>query len=61
MSATKSSTPLLSHLRRWVPMCLQTVAVARKNLLWGPGAWGVNFGLHKDFKFKERITASLGR
>jgi hypothetical protein len=34
--------------------------VARKNLLWGPGAWGVNFGLHKDFKFKERITASLG-
>ena len=35
-------------------------AVARKNLLWGPGAWGVNFGLHKDFKIKERITASLG-
>jgi hypothetical protein len=35
-------------------------AVARKNLLWGPGAWGVNFGLHKDFKIHERITASLG-
>jgi len=35
-------------------------AVARKNLLWGPGAWGVNFGLHKDFKFGERVTASFG-
>jgi hypothetical protein len=34
--------------------------VARKNLLWGPGAWGVNFGLHKDLKFSERVTASLG-
>jgi hypothetical protein len=35
-------------------------AVARKNLLWGPGAWGVNFGLHKDFKIGERVTATLG-
>ena len=35
-------------------------AVARKNLLWGPGGWGVNFGLHKDFKFGERVTASFG-
>lgn len=35
-------------------------AIARKNLLWGPGAWGVNFGLHKDFKFGERVTANFG-
>jgi len=35
-------------------------AVARKNLLWGPGAWGVNFGLHKNFKVGERVTAALG-
>jgi hypothetical protein len=35
-------------------------AVARKNLLWGPGGWGVNFGLHKDFKFGERVTANIG-
>ncbi|HKU23826.1 MAG TPA: TonB-dependent receptor [Candidatus Sulfotelmatobacter sp.] len=35
-------------------------AIARKNLLWGPGGWGVNFGLHKDFRFGERVTASLG-
>jgi len=34
--------------------------VARKNLLWGPGAWGANFGLHKDFKVTERVTATLG-
>ena len=34
--------------------------MARKNLLRGPGAWGVNFGLHKDFKLGERVTASLG-
>jgi hypothetical protein len=34
--------------------------VARKNLLWGPGAWGVNFGVHKDFKLGERVTAQLG-
>jgi hypothetical protein len=35
-------------------------AVARKNFLWGPGAWGANFGLHKDFKVGERVTAQLG-
>lgn len=34
--------------------------IAGKNLLWGPGAWGVNFGLHKEFKVTERVTASLG-
>jgi hypothetical protein len=34
--------------------------VAGKNLLWGPGAWGVNFGLHKEFKVTERVTATLG-
>jgi len=34
--------------------------IARKNLLWGPGAWGVNFGLHKDFRVGERVTATLG-
>ena len=35
-------------------------AVARKNLLWGPGGWGVNFGLHKDFKFTERVVVNFG-
>ena len=35
-------------------------SIARKNLLWGPGGWGVNFGLHKDFKFGERVIANFG-
>ncbi len=35
-------------------------AVAQRNILWGPGAWGVNFGLHKDFHFGERVIANLG-
>jgi hypothetical protein len=35
-------------------------AVARKNLLWGPGGWGVNFGLHKDFHLGERVVANFG-
>jgi hypothetical protein len=34
--------------------------IAKKNLLWGPGAWGVNFGVHKNFKLGERLTAQLG-
>jgi carboxypeptidase family protein/TonB-dependent receptor-like protein len=35
-------------------------AVAQRNILWGPGAWGVNLGLHKDFHFGERVIANLG-
>jgi hypothetical protein len=34
--------------------------VARKNFLWGPGAWGANFGLHKNFNLGERVVAQLG-
>ena len=32
----------------------------RRNFLWGPGTWGVNLGVHKDFHFGERVTAQLG-
>ena len=35
-------------------------ANAKRNLLWGPGTWGVNLGVHKDFHFGERVTAQLG-
>jgi hypothetical protein len=35
-------------------------AVAKRNLLIGPGAWGVNLGVHKEFHFGERVMASLG-
>jgi Carboxypeptidase regulatory-like domain len=35
-------------------------ANANRNLLYGPGTWGVNLGVHKDFHFGERVTAQLG-
>jgi hypothetical protein len=35
-------------------------SVAKRNLLIGPGAWGVNLGVHKEIHFGERVMASLG-
>ena len=35
-------------------------ANAKRNLLYGPGTWGVNLGVHKDFHFGERFTAQIG-
>lgn len=35
-------------------------ASGKRNLLWGPGTWGVNLGLHKDFHFGERVAVQLG-
>jgi Carboxypeptidase regulatory-like domain/TonB dependent receptor len=35
-------------------------AVAKRNMLTGPSLWGVNVGVHKNFKITERLTASLG-
>ncbi|MBV9264802.1 MAG: TonB-dependent receptor, partial [Acidobacteriaceae bacterium] len=35
-------------------------AVATRNVLWGPGTWGVNLGVHKNFRFGEKVTAQLG-
>jgi len=34
--------------------------VAKRNLLMGPGAWGVNLGVHKEFRLSERFRAALG-
>lgn len=34
--------------------------VAKRNLLIGPGAWGVNLGVHKEFHFTERVAMSIG-
>jgi hypothetical protein len=34
--------------------------VAKRNLLYGPGTWGVNLGVHKSFQFGERVTATFG-
>jgi len=34
--------------------------VAKRNMLWGPGTWGVNLGVHKDFQFNDRVTLQFG-
>jgi hypothetical protein len=34
--------------------------VAKRNLLYGPGTWGVNLGVHKNFHFGERVAAEIG-
>jgi len=34
--------------------------VAKRNLLWGPGTWGVNLGVHKDFQFSDRVKIQFG-
>jgi hypothetical protein len=34
--------------------------VAKRNMLWGPGTWGVNLGVHKDFRFTERVNLQFG-
>jgi hypothetical protein len=34
--------------------------VAKRNMLWGPGTWGVNLGVHKNFHVTERVVAQLG-
>ena len=34
--------------------------VAQRNLLRGPGTWGLNAGVRKVFRFGERVRAELG-
>jgi len=34
--------------------------IAKRNLLMGPGTWGVNLGVHKNFHFGDRWTAEVG-
>ena len=34
--------------------------VAKRNMLWGPGTWGVNLGVHKDFHFGDRVNVQFG-
>jgi hypothetical protein len=35
-------------------------AVAKRNLLTGPGTWGVNLGVHKYFRFSETTRLEVG-
>jgi len=39
---------------------LSNPAVAKRNTLIGPSMWGVNLGLHKNFKVTERVSANIG-
>lgn len=39
---------------------LDSPKVAKRNMLYGPGTWGLNFGVHKVFRFGERVRADLG-
>jgi Carboxypeptidase regulatory-like domain/TonB dependent receptor len=34
--------------------------IAKRNMLWGPGTWGLNLGVHKDFRATERLTLQFG-
>lgn len=42
------------------PDIFTQAGVVKRNMLWGPGTWGVNLGVHKDFQFGERVRAQLG-
>jgi hypothetical protein len=39
---------------------LNNPSIARRNSLIGPGTWGVNLGIGKNFKFSERVVLRLG-
>jgi hypothetical protein len=39
---------------------LDNPAVARRNILTGPGMWGVNLGIRKFFKFSETTRLEVG-
>jgi hypothetical protein len=39
---------------------LDNPTVARRNTLFGPGTWGANLGVHKVFRFGEKVKADLG-
>jgi hypothetical protein len=41
------------------PDIFTQAGVAKRNMLWGPGTWGVNLGVHKDFRF-ERVNVQFG-
>jgi hypothetical protein len=39
---------------------LDNPLVAKRNMLMGPGTWGLNLGVHKVFRFGEKLRADLG-
>lgn len=41
-------------------MCLRNQAWPIEIMLWGPGTWALNLGVHKGFHFGERVTSQFG-
>lgn len=39
---------------------LDNPAIAKRNILTGPGTWGVNLGIRKFFKFNETMRLEIG-
>jgi hypothetical protein len=39
---------------------LDNPSLAKRNILTGPGTWGVNLGLHKFFNFTETVRLEVG-
>ncbi len=39
---------------------LDNPKIARRNFLIGPGTWGVNLGLHKNFSIRESVRLQVG-
>jgi hypothetical protein len=39
---------------------LDNPSLAKRNILTGPGSWGVNLGLHKFFKLTETTQLEIG-
>jgi hypothetical protein len=42
------------------PDIFNNPSIAKRNMLWGPGTWGVNLGVHKEFQLSDRIRMMLG-
>jgi hypothetical protein len=42
------------------PDVFTQAGVGKRNMLWGPGTWGVNLGVHKDFRVTERVNVQFG-
>ena len=52
--------PLAFGLPSVGPGVFTQAGVVKRNMLWGPGTWGVNLGVHKDFHFGERVNVQFG-
>ncbi len=52
-----------SDIPKWADFAfgaLDNPSLAKRNILTGPGTWGVNLGLHKFFNFTETVRLEVG-